>query len=352
MEALDFQPEPFEFEAAPPTGCGCTQCRQQEFEADDEWEWETKPRKAKAKPDPRARCSAETPSEVAECGSEPADDPIQCSKSMTKKCPALPETWRSKTIAGVRFFYGAKVAKIARTDRFDVTNQGTNKAVNLVPAAWRAAQMWVASMNGVFNMRISEVYHIGAGRYCRCVRYPDSCKQDESTWGNCRGMTISDHGFGDALDIRGVKWVDPKGVGSVLPVTVIDSWQDANQAALLIRINAAMRLAFHTVLDYSRKDHRNHFHCDMNQGHGGGARTVFGESPCEQNFIMSSLKRLNYLTATKPVTWARAKTALVDFAQVNNMSAPTSSDRNAWRPIVHRLYACVALGIPGTCAKP
>ena len=95
METLTFRPESFEFEQyeGPSTGgCGCTQCRQQEFddnefddnEFDDnefdviEWEWET---------NKRAKCSADTPSEVEECGSEKEKSPIQCGKGMTKKCP-------------------------------------------------------------------------------------------------------------------------------------------------------------------------------------------------------------------------------------------------------------------------
>jgi hypothetical protein len=36
----------------------------------------------------------------------------------------------------------------------------------------------------------------------------------------------------------------------------------------LRRINGCLRLSFATVIDYHRADHRDHFHCDMNRGHG------------------------------------------------------------------------------------
>lgn len=358
METLTFRPESFEFEQyeGPSTGgCGCTQCRQQEFDDnefddnefdDNEWEWET---------NKRAKCSADTPSEVEECGSEKEKSPIQCGKGMTKKCPALPETWKSKTIGGVKFFYEPTIVE-RRGGIHHVTNEGDGtRQVNLVPAAWRAAQAWISNMNGVWGLPIVAVYHSGAGRYCRCVRQPkDLCKEgDSKNWDKCTGTTISDHGFGDALDIVGVKWRDPSVVGSSLPHTVIHNWADPNQAKLLIRMNAAMRLVFNTVLDYSRSDHRNHFHCDMNHGN---ARPLWGtgaEKPCERNFIMSSLKRLNYLPATKPITWDRMRDALVDFAQVNKMTAPSNiNDMRAWRPVANRLFACVALGLPANCAKP
>ena len=373
METLTFRPESFEleYEAPPSGGCGCSQCRQSEYEApskggcgctqcrqnetddseldegefddhevdeSDEYEWES---------NPRAKCSADAPSEVDACGSEREAKPIQCAPGFAKMCPALPETWKSTTIAGVKFFYKPKL-----NGRHDVVADGENKHVNLYPPTWRAAQSWVASMNGVFNMRIAAVYHAGAGRYCRCVRKGATCKESKpELWHTCQGTNISNHGFGDALDIIGVKWADPKAVGSNKPTTVIHDWQDANQAALLIRINAALRLVFRNVYDWSREDHRDHFHCDMNRSGGGGNTKLLGEI-CGQNFIMSSLKRLGYLTTAKPTNdWSRARTALADFAQVNNMPVPTSSDREPWRPVVHRLFACVALGIPGACAK-
>ena len=99
------------------------------------------------------------------------------------------------------------------------------------------------------------------------------------------------------------------------------------------------------------KNHRDHFHTDMNQEDTGKFRPLFSYSP-EQNFIMSSLKRLNYVDSAKgPHDWSRARAALADFAQVNKVTVPSGSDREAWRPIVNKLYACVALGIPGQCAK-
>ncbi|HEU0034193.1 MAG TPA: extensin family protein [Kofleriaceae bacterium] len=363
MDALVFRPEPFGSPRPSTRGCGCSGCRQQEAELEnddalefepDQGEWEADdPRLETDEPewevDPRKGCSPGTPLEVEACASMAAVSPVQCKPGFTKKCPALPETWKSKTIAGVPFYYGPTIQS-AGGKRKQVTRDGTNKQVQIVPAAWRAAHGWITAMNTLFGMRITAVYTSGQGRYCRCVRHPKGvCREAKETWPLCTGETISDHGYGDALDIIGVRWADKKAVGSSLDTTIIHSWEDPEQSALLVRINAALRIYFHTVLDYSRSDHRDHFHCDMHQGR---ARPVFGESPCEPNFILSSLRRLNYVSSTRPVTWERARDALTEFAGVVNMQPPARrDDRVAWRPIVTRLYGCVALGVAGQCAR-
>jgi hypothetical protein len=367
MEALNFRPETFEleqFEAPSPGGCGCSGCRQQEVDDsefdesefddnevdesefdDSEYEWEMS----------RKKCPADAPTEVLECGPMAGDDAVMCKPGANLKCPPLKETWKSKTVAGVPLYYGATI--VERGGRHIITSEGSNDGINVVPAAWKAAQAWVMMMNTTFGMPISRIYTMSRGRYCRCIAKAapgTKCGHKKVTHVNCIGTTISDHGYGDAFDIAGVRWVDPKAVGSSLPTTLIHDWTDPEQAKLLIRMNAAMRLAFHTVLDWSMSNHRDHFHTDMNQVHGGKPRPVFGDS-VQQNFIMSSLKRLKYVASAKgPHKWKTgiARNALAEFARVNSMPIPTSNDAEAWRPVVNRLYACVALGLPGQCAKP
>ena len=356
MEALNFRPEAFEFEQdeAPSTGgCGCSGCRQQEVDEsevdeseldDNEYEWELT----------KAQCPADVPTDVLTCGPMGGDSAVMCKKGANLRCPPLKETWHSLKAAGVPLNYGAKIVKL-RDGRHKVASEGSNDGITVVPTAWKAAHAWVTLMNTTFGMPISRIYTLSRGRYCRCIAKAapgTKCGHDPSTHDNCIGTTISDHGYGDAFDIVGVRWVDPKAVGSSLPTTVINDWKDPEQGKLLIRMNAAMRLVFHTVLDWSMGNHQDHFHTDMNQVQGGKPRKLFSYTP-ERNFIMSSLKRLNYLSSAQPVKdWNRARTALAEFARVNSMPAPTSNDTEAWRPVVNRLYACVALGIPGQCAKP
>ncbi len=364
MDALSFDPEPLSGELLEDKagGCGCAACRQREWESDAD----TLVREAEELEDaesehaghelewflehPRRGCSARAPTEVESCGSMREEPPDQCHPEMTKKCPALPEVWKSRTIGGVPFYYKPKIAS-AGGARKQIAADGTPRAVQIVPSAWLAAQRWIHAMNATLGMPIAAVYATGQGRYCRCIRKPagvclESKRQD---WHKCTGKTISNHGYGDALDIVGVRWVDRKAVGSSLDTTVIHSWEDREQAELLIRINAALRQSFHTVLDYSRADHRDHFHCDMNQGR---VRPVFEEGPCERRFLMAVLKRLGYLGAVEPVAWPRARQALTGFAGVVGMAVPRNpDDRLAWRPIVNRLFGCVALGVAGQCAK-
>lgn len=345
METLNFRPEPF---TNARSGCGCADHETFAFWPEPfAYELDAPEREA---PVERKRCSG-LPPDVESCTSLKSASPIQCSPNLKDRCPALPEVWKSHKIATIPFYYEPKLRTVAGTRglRFDATSRGRAYQVGLVPSAWLAAASWITAM-GSFGMPISEVLTAGAGRYCRCVRHPKGvCKEDESTWSKCTGMTISDHGYGDALDIIGVKWADKRAVGSSTDYTVIHSWRDAEQAPILIRINALLRMSFHTVLDYSRADHRDHFHCDMN-GRVGRPRKVWEESPCEPNFLTSALRRLGYLPSGQPVSWPNARAGLVKFAAKLNAPLPADpSDRMQWRPLVNRLFGCVALSNPAGC---
>jgi hypothetical protein len=92
---------------------------------------------------------------------------------------------------------------------------------------------------------------------------------------NCRCMykngqnsnTLSNHAFGDAVDIVGVRWSAVGGPASRLRETIVHNYTDPAERTLLRRINACLRLHFDTVLDYNYNTaHQNHFHCDTNRG--------------------------------------------------------------------------------------
>jgi hypothetical protein len=103
-----------------------------------------------------------------------------------------------------------------------------------------------------FGMPIEAILTAGS-LYCRCMSHSN---------------TLSNHSFGDAIDIVGVRWPPVGGPTSQLRETIVHNYTDSAERALLIRINACLRLSFATVIDYHRADHRDHFHCDMNRGSG------------------------------------------------------------------------------------
>lgn len=329
------------YEGVPARGaCGCSGCR-----GNQQLESELAPA--------RKGCAADVPAEVDSCEGMTAVRAVQCDPQTPLACPVLPETWRSNTVAGVPFFYAPRITRVgsAGAKRSQITANGTPAKLQIVPGAWRAAHRWVTAMNTTFGMPISAVYTASRGRYCRCVRQPSGvCKESKpEDWNKCTGKALSNHGHGDAIDIIGVRWADAKAVGSSLATTVMHSWQDPEQGALLLRIGAALRCQFHTVLDYSRSDHRDHFHVDMNRGR---VRALFEEQPCEPNFILTALRRLGYVSSAAPVTWARARDALGELAGVISVAPPANrDDKAAWRPVAQRLFACVALGVAGQCAK-
>ena len=194
-----------------------------------------------------------------------------------------------------------------------------------------------------FGMPIAAVITAGAGPYCRCIKTPKgTCRHDNPD--GCTGTRLSNHGAGDAIDITGVMWKDHHSVGSQLKATLMHSWGDAaEQAPLLVRINAALRLSFATVIDYSDSGHRDHFHVDTNNG---VARSVFGMD-AERWFLAGCLRALGYIQRhAKPPTWADVQPGLAAFARQANMAVPAAGDKNAWRAIVARVYGRIALGSP------
>lgn len=371
MNAFVFDPEVFA-ETPEAAGCGCAKCRgaaggqtEQEWSegesADDEWsaqaedaalewgdaeaddpvlEWETDRR-------PRAAtCRTPMPAEVESCRRQAAESPQYCRPGTTVKCPEIPELWTSRSVAGIPFYYGIETAKVAGSQAVSVAKvEQKRRAVGMNPAAWQSLFTWAQMMTS-FGMPLSAIITAG-GRNCRCVKRPAG--KCQSSGSGCEGGTLSNHAYGDAFDLVGVVWKDPAAVGSSRKATIMHSWADGgDQGQLLRRINAVLRLAFVDVYDYSRKDHRDHFHCDTNRGRPrpDAWRT---DDPCERNFIMGALKWLGYLDAVKPVQWDRARVALAAVARRNGMPVPTGTATADWAEVTKRLFACVALGGPAHC---
>jgi hypothetical protein len=148
-----------------------------------------------------------------------------------------------------------------------------------VPAVLGALESFVDNMRR-FGLPIEAILTAGSLN-CRCVTNKDF---------------LSNHSFGDAFDVVGVRWPAGGASPSRLQETVVRNFRDVvGERILLRRINACLRLSFALVIDYHKSDHQDHFHCDMNRGRGRvlRARTTI-------TFVQEALE--NVLGRPFPVT--------------------------------------------------
>lgn len=157
-------------------------------------------------------------------------------------CPSVAGILSVQGIGNIPFEYVAKVALDNSTRLMAVTQRLRPRTQRFLPSVQRALTQFVDNMNR-FSMPIEAI--LTAGSYCcRCIS---------------RTNSLSNHSFGDAFDLVGVRWAGGR-------ETIVHNWRNTAERALLRRINACLRLSFATVIDYHRADHRDHFHCDMNRG--------------------------------------------------------------------------------------
>lgn len=347
MDTLIFNPAPLRGDLLDPPSCHCRACRQPRLH-----EQQHELERSQGGTSPPGCGTDELPiearGEIEACSSKPATRAILCKPGSGVECPPIPKLWTSSTIQGVPFSYLPTVTSVPGTAgkrQQIVSVKDPRYKVRLTPAAWMATHAWITTMR-VAGLEIARIYTAGAGPYCRCIKNR-GC--GEKTPAACTGTTVSNHGYGDALDIVGVKWKNKDQVGSSLQATVIHSWQDsAEQAPILVRINAALRTAFATVIDYSNANHQDHFHCDTNRGR---PRPVW-QLPAEGLFLIEVLVRLGWLSSRKPATWERARAALKEFATKRNLAVPAdAADRGAWRGVVTHLFDCIAIGGPAVCRR-
>jgi peptidoglycan hydrolase-like protein with peptidoglycan-binding domain len=179
-------------------------------------------------------------------------------------CPAIPNLLCVREIEGTPFEYPEwrQIQKEPRTGLYVIKDRQRNRLQRFIPSVRDALRSFIRNMQR-FGMPIEAII-TGGSLYCRCITNTD---------------TLSNHSFGDAIDIVGLRWSAVGGPASRLAETIVHNYQDGGERALLRRINACLRLSFATVIDYHRSDHRDHFHCDMNRGRPrsakGGSTVVF-----------------------------------------------------------------------------
>lgn len=178
-----------------------------------------------------------------------------------QQCPSIPNLLCVTSVNNVPFEYVAGEGMIRRNPQsglYQVVKRLPNRKQKFIPAVGQALARFLDRMNR-FGMPVEAILTAGS-LYCRCMT------------GTNR---LSNHSFGDAIDVVGIRWRSQNGSRE----TLVHNYQNPAERAILRRINACLRLSFPTVIDYHRPRHHDHFHCDMNRGRGrilrGAATVVF-----------------------------------------------------------------------------
>jgi len=185
----------------------------------------------------------------------------RCTGGAAKTCPTLPGLEEVAQVSGIGFEYiggwtdknGKQQHGIIKTrsGKWIVVekNRLKNRVHKMLPRAGVGLATFIANMKAV-NLPLEAILTMGS-IYCRCIS---------------NTSILSNHSYGDAVDIGGLRFVGGQEV-------LVANSGDAADRKLLHRANACLRLSFATVLDYhDPKRHWNHFHCDTNILHGGERR--------------------------------------------------------------------------------
>lgn len=213
-------------------------------------------------PAPPARSPARPAQGSCRARRGPAVD--RCLRPGTQQCPVIDNLVCVDNVDGVPFEYPKKIRRAPSSGLRVVTARQSPRVQRFVVPVHAAVSDFLARMRG-FGLPVEAILTYGS-LYCRCVSGTN---------------TLSNHSWGDALDIVGVRWADPAGPGGTGRETIVHNYRDPAQRALLRRIDACLRLSFAQVIDYHRADHRDHFHCDTNRGRGpvprGRSTLVFAQ---------------------------------------------------------------------------
>jgi len=244
----------------------------------------------------------------------------RCLHPGTKTCPAIPNLLCLRDIAGVPFEYVLSTRTDPTTRLTVVNRRQTPRVQRFIPAVRDALSGFVSNLSR-FAMPIEAILTLGS-LYCRCVKGSD---------------TLSNHSFGDAIDVAGVRWPSAGGPASAVRETVVYNWRDAGQRALLRRINACLRLTFNTVIDYHRPDHRDHFHCDTNST--GGSIRAMDRSRTTSYFVQEALTHVLRRPVPETGNWDRPTVqGLRDYSGVNL----TGTGDPRMNDVLNRLFTTIA----------
>jgi extensin-like protein len=265
----------------------------------------------------RSAAPGGTPAAGTPCPSPATPAHDRCLHPGTQTCPAIPNLLCLKGVDDVPFEYPLPggVGRDPATRLLVVTSRQAIRTQRFIPSVRDALSQFIGSMRR-FGMPIEAILTAGS-LYCRCINRD----------------VLSNHSFGDAIDVVGVRWAAVGGPASRLRETIVHNFADPQERALLRRINACLRLSFKTVIDYHRTDHQDHFHCDMNRGRGRIAR---GQTTMV--FVREALSLV--LGRDIPATNVAIMRGLADFV---GPTVPLTDDRSL-QATLNRLFTQVAAG--------
>ncbi|MCX5394788.1 extensin family protein [Streptomyces sp. NBC_00094] len=265
-----------------------------------------------------------TPRPTRSCAAPGGVARVNCKRPGTMACPAVTGLLCAEAVDGVPFHYPECVRTVP----------GSGPLLVVARRQWRREQRFTGpfqdtlstflrNMRG-FGMPVEAILTVGS-HYCRCVERDDPAKPD----------ILSNHSYGDALDIAGVRWPEVGGPPSAVRDTIVDNWTDPGQRVLLRRIDACLRLSFATVIDYYRDDHRDHFHCDTNRGQASNPLTTV-----RLGFTREALRAVGHPVTPTGHPDADALRALAAFSGV-----PVASLKGAeLQRVLRALFTRVAAG--------
>jgi hypothetical protein len=241
-----------------------------------------------------------------------------------QSCPAVPGLLCVTGVGNLPFEYPLAVGRDRATGLNVVTRRRASVTQRFIASTGVALGRFVGEMTRA-GLPFEAILTAGSF-YCRCIRLDGHPTN-----------RLSNHSFGDAIDVVGVRWAPPGPTGGRLRETIVHNYTNPGERALLRRINACLRLSFSTVIDYHRADHRDHFHCDMNRGGG--------RNPLGRETVPFVKECLNLVAGTRFPEDARfdaaAARALADFA---GLAPAMFSDRRVLNTALDLLLRTVAAG--------
>ncbi|HZB43733.1 MAG TPA: extensin family protein, partial [Pyrinomonadaceae bacterium] len=254
----------------------------------------------------------------APCGvrtTKPATD--RCTGPVLPTCPPVPDLLCVTSVSGIPFEYVMNSGWVVKGagGLYVVKNRSARKQ-NFTPAVAGAVARFISNMASI-GMPVEAIL-TGGSYYCRCISHTN---------------TLSNHSFGDAIDVAGIRWRSPTGSRE----TIVHNYANPGERAILRRINACLRLSFANVIDYHRTDHRDHFHCDTNRGKGR-----YPKGSTSVVFIKEALNKIMGLGIPETTAYdAATAKGLRDFS---GRTADELSNTATLNKVLDDLFARVARG--------
>ncbi|MGH9754283.1 MAG: extensin family protein [Blastocatellia bacterium] len=263
----------------------------------------------------------------------------RCEDRKPQACPLIPDFLRVTGVNDVPFEYvasdtdarsGKRTRRIVRnpaTGLYEVVNPKVNLEQGFIPEVGTALYTFIVNM-AKFGMPVAAILTMGSYN-CRCMSGTSE---------------LSNHSFGDAIDITGVRWPKSGGPASTLPATIIHNFNSGDQREMILvrRINACLRLSFARVIDYHNKGlpHCDHFHCDLRNTR---RRDRLPKASSTLSFAQEALTLVGHEV---PITgkWDPAtRRGLTDFSGVSSAQSLERDDK-LLNQIMDNLFLRVASG--------